>query len=300
LHYSDHSSADHQFFFRFPLAFTPWAFLLVPAVISLWPNRSKIWDKAVLFMSVWFLSALVLSEALPGYDSHYVFLTCFPVGLVLGAYLDQLMAAPMGASVRVWTHRFVLVVVFILVLGGITAPRIVTARFPVLMIPTLALAIAALGFSSCFYFASKRSIDVALFFGFAMLSFIVNFLLQGLLFPSLNPLHGRRFAEKIGALANGQAGVRVALASNTRVNFLNYYSGIRRFEILNGREDVARFLSEPRPTYILVRQGGLKQLKQVWRGDLSLVLTGTTVRGDWLVLSPCIHGCNPIASSAGQ
>jgi 4-amino-4-deoxy-L-arabinose transferase-like glycosyltransferase len=300
LHYSDHSSADHQFFFRFPLAFTPWAFLLVPALVSLWPSRFKLWDKAVLFMFVWFLSAWALSETLVGYHSHYVFLTCFSVALVLGAYLDQLMAAAPGASVRVWTHRFVLVIVFILVLGGITAPPIVTSRSPVLMMPTLALAIAALVFSICFYSASKRSNDVALICGFAMLPIIVNFLLQGLLFPSLNPMHGRRFAEKIGALANGQAGVRLALASNTRINFFNYYAGIKRFETLNGREDVVKFLSGPRPTYILVRQGGLKQLKEVWQGDLSLVLTGTTVRGDWLVLSPCTHNCNPIPLSAGR
>ena len=294
LHHTDHTSVDHQFFFQFPLAFTPWAFLLVPAVISLWPKRSGIWEKPVLFMLIWFLSTLVFAESFLGYHSHYVFLTGFPAALLIGAYLDNLFSTA-DARVGVWTHRFVLLLVFILVVAGITGPPIIFSRSPVLLIPALALAITAIVFSACFYFAAKRSNYVALICGFTILPVIVNIVLQGLLFPSLNALHGRGFAEQLGTLGRGQTEVPIVLAASTRVNFFNYYSGIDRFETMEKGEDMIRFLSRREgPIYILGREGKLSDLKELLRGDFSVVLTGTTVRGNWTVLSPCVDGCNAI------
>lgn len=146
VHHSSHASADHQFFFRFPLAFAPWTFLIVPAIISLWPNRSNLKAPAILFLFLWFLSALAFSELLPGYHSHYVFLTFLPMALGLGVFLDRLVDAGDGAPVRLWTHRFVALASAFFLLMGIVAPFIVATYWPFVKMPVVALAFAVIFF----------------------------------------------------------------------------------------------------------------------------------------------------------
>src|SRR5712692_3611155 len=124
LHYPRHRGADHQFFFSFPLAFAPWCFLFIPAVFSLWRDRSKIWQDEILFLLIWFSTVLLFSDLLPGHHGHYLFLAYFPTALGLGIYLDRLTDSAPGSALRVWTHRFVVGFCLLLVVAAVAAPII--------------------------------------------------------------------------------------------------------------------------------------------------------------------------------
>ena len=300
LHYPRHRGADHQFFFSFPLAFAPWCFLLIPALFSLWRERSKIWQDEILFLSIWFATVVLFSNLLPGHHGHYLFLAYFPAALGLGIYLNRLTSSVPGDALRVWTHRFVVGFCLLLVSAAVAAPIIAVSLWPFVLAPAVVLSCAVASVAVWVFYSSKRSNDHALICGFAVFAIVINLLLQGHLFPVLNSINGRPFAAKIGALAHRQSDSRVAIYDTDTIHKFNYYSKIRRFESLKTGEDVRNFLDASGPKFILVRDKRVKHVKEAWPENLDIVLTGITAEEHWVLLYSCNAECEPFLSQADQ
>ena len=119
-------------------------------------------------------------------------------------------------------------------------------------------------------------------YGYAALMVITNIMVNGLLFPWVNSLKGRAFAEKIGSII--KPGDKVGIYSEESLHNLNFYSHIKRFENLRDRQEVAKFLSGRRPAYVVVRKKRLSEIGEVWQGDLKPVLEETGGSKQWLLL----------------
>lgn len=289
-HHSDHAHADGQFFFRFPLAFSPWAFLLAPAAIALWPARAHLREGLGLFLFIWFVAALIIAEILHGYHGHYVFLTLLPLAVGVGTYLDRAVGGPADARLQRWTHRFISLFCALLVGASLAALPFIISAWPLVTLPAIAIALTTILGATLVYFTSRQRSYLALIWALVAFPIVINALLQGLLFPALNQLNGRAFAEKVGDFVARHPGAHVAIARDSRVNFYNYYAQIKRFEMLRP-DEFGRFLAASASHFALVRERSVGSIEQASRANLKVVLSGTTTRGTWLLLSACASPC---------
>lgn len=107
-------------------------------------------------------------------------------------------------------------------------------------------------------------------------------MVNGLLFPWVNSLKGRAFAEQIGSII--KSGDKVGIYREESLHNLNFYSHIKRFENLKDRQEVAKFLGGRGPAYIVVRKKRLSEIREAWQGDLKPVLQETGGSKQWLLL----------------
>jgi hypothetical protein len=79
----------------------------------------------------------------------------------------------------------------------------------------------------------------------------------------------RPFAERIRALA--KPGDRIGIYQRSHFHDFNFYSGIKRFEILASPKDVVKFSRAPGRKFILVLKRRLGQIKKAWQEELKLL-----------------------------
>jgi 4-amino-4-deoxy-L-arabinose transferase-like glycosyltransferase len=298
---SGHSQPFYYAAVFFLAGFIPWSFLFLPAILSLWTERSKIRDGALLFLFLWFLSTLLFAQLFDGHHNHYLFLAVLPAALALGLYLDRLTSSTLSDPVRLWTHGCVWAFSFFLGFIGIAAP-VVAARD----LPDLSGQIALFGFITVaaavgIVYALRKRNYRAVVGGFAALLLVADLQIQALIFPSLNRLEIRPFAEQVGALV--KPGVQVGIFQSRSLHDFNFYSRIKRFEVLNRPKDLVEFLSRPGPRFVLARERSMRAIKRTWRGDLTPALahrpnasgwfTNTFPR--WVLLYSCTSECEPLS-----
>lgn len=284
-------SPDHQFFFNFPLALSPWCFLLLPALIVLWPQRSEIWQRHVLFFCVWFAVTLLFFEVFRGRHNHFVFLACIPTALFIGAYLDQLLTLAASEPTRGWTRRFLLCCCGVFFAGGLLTPVVMAIGWPFLKGPALALGSTVVVIAS-FLFAVSRRFDYGGFIaGFVALSISVNFVLQIMFFPRINPLKVRQLAQNVGSLV--EPGGHVAIFHpKPNLHDLNYYSGLRRLEKIDVEDHLVKFMLRTGPKYILVRRDRLDRVRGSLKVEPRIVYNGVYNSEEWVLLQTCDDTCS--------
>ena len=292
---------------HFPLYFIPWSFLFVPAIITFWPERAKIRDGAIQFLFLWFSAILLFSQFYGGEHSYYLFLALPPAALAVGAYLDRLITSPPTGIARLWTRRFILPCCFLLSLAGVAVPVAAAFGWPDLAWPMAIFGVALVGGALGLLYAMRNQNYRAVVCGLALLMIGINLLAQKLILPSGNWLQGRPFAEEIGAIIKPDSRVGIHKTGSYRLLYnFNYYSRIRRFEILRGPKDVMEFLSGPGPRFIVTTRRAASRIKQIWQGDLNLVAEQPAggpkrwfpLEERWLLLYSCNGGCEPAPSSA--
>jgi 4-amino-4-deoxy-L-arabinose transferase-like glycosyltransferase len=292
LRFSGHRGPDHQAFFSFPLAFAPWCFLFIPVAMSLWRERSKIWQPAVLFFFVWFALGLFFSEISFGRHNHYLFLAYIPAALGIGVYLVKVTATDAHDTVSVWTNYSVIFFCFLLAFGGISGPVVVAYKWPFLAPSVTALGLAVVILAAAFFFLWRLRGCRSLIAGFAAFPVAVNLLLQSLVFPDLNTLKLRGLAEKVGAVVASSPAARFAVYEHNIFRGLNYYSGVKNIEILYHRGQVMNFLDLPGSQLLLLRRDDYTELSRILLKTFYVVLAGNIGPEQWVVLSSCKEGCD--------
>lgn len=156
LRWFDHGGPDQQMFFSFPLAFAPWCFLLIPAGICFWRERSKVWDSPILFFLIWFAVALLLSVLPLGRHNHYLFLAYIPVAVGIGFYLDQLITCEANDAVRIWTNYSVVFFCAVFIIGGLSGPFLIRDIWPFVSLSAAVFGASVVGFAGMFLYVWRR------------------------------------------------------------------------------------------------------------------------------------------------
>ena len=297
LRFTGHRGPDHQVFFSFPLAFTPWCFLFIPMAISLWRKKFKFREKPILFLFVWFAVGLFLSEVSFGHHNHYLFLAYVPVALGVGYYLCKLAAVEADNRIYVWTHYSVLFVCGLFVLGGLSGPVIIWRWWPFLAKPAAALGVVFVGTSVALLCAWRGRSILVLIAGFSAYPLAANLLLQFHLFPALNAINVRPIAERVGAEIYAHPGSEVAIHSSRLFSDFNYYSKIRRFEATLGSTAAVRFLEEEKPRFLLLRNKYVEAVREQIKTPLEVILQSRVGLDTWVLLSRCKVACDPTPSA---
>lgn len=295
--FTGHLGPDHQLFFSFPVAFAPWCFLLIPAVICLWREKSKIREKSILFLFVWFAVGLFFSEVSFGQHNHYLFVAYVPVALGIGFYLHKLATVESYDPIYVWTHYSVLCACGLFVLAALTGPVIIWLRWPFLAKSAAALGLAFLATSIALLCAWKDRSSPALVGGFSAYPLVANLLLQFHLFPALNAVNVRPIAERVGAVISAHPGNEVAVHSSRPFSDFNYYAKIRRFEATHGNTEAVRFLEEKKPRFLLLRNKYVEPLRQQTK-PLDVILQFPAGSDHWVLLSRCEVECDRVSAAA--
>ncbi|HEY2988236.1 MAG TPA: glycosyltransferase family 39 protein, partial [Candidatus Binatia bacterium] len=115
---------------NFPVYFLPWTFLLVPALVSFWPERAKARRDAVLFLLLWELSILLFYPFYGEEHSHYLFLALLPAALAVGLFVERLVFSTVADSARGWTHGCLIFCCGFLIVAGIALPVVASFQWP--------------------------------------------------------------------------------------------------------------------------------------------------------------------------
>lgn len=294
LRFTGHRGPDHQSFFSFPLAFAPWCLLLIPAGICLWREKSRIREKPILFLFVWFAVGLFLSEVSFGQHNHYLFIAYVPAALGFGFYLHRLAAAECDDPISVWTHYSVLFVCGLFVLGGLSGPVIIWRWWPFLSKPAAALGLVFVVASAALLYTRPGRNNFALVGAFSAYPLVVNLLLQFSLFPVLNAVNVRPVAERVGAEIRAHPGSEAAIHSSRVFSDFNYYSKIRRFAAARGSSEAVRFLEEKNPRFLLLRDKYVEAVRQQSKAPPEVIFRSPVGSDHWVLLTHCKVGCDPV------
>jgi len=285
--------------FHLAVGFLPWTFLVVPAAISLWPERSKLQQGVILFFAVWALSILCIAVISDQHHGHDLFLILPPVALAVGHYLDRLISSPPHDRIRDWTNRFTLVGCLLLIGMSASGPFVATSQFH--WVDTAIVALSVIGIAlviiaAWLFWAARMQNYPLLISGFAALMIVGNLLIHILVFPAFNKLKARSFAERMGRLV--EPGSEVGLYKSAMAYKFNFYSRIKRFEKLDHPGDIETLFNKNGPTYILARQRFVGEIRSVSQNKFQLILVETVGRDRWALLSSCNQGCAPVTPSA--
>lgn len=125
-----------------------------------------------------------------------------------------------------------------------------------------------------------------------------NLILQLHLFPTLNAVNVRPIAERVGLVVGANPESKVAIYSNRRLNYFNYYSKIRRFELARGGSETARFFNAEKPQFLLLKNKHAEAISQKTKLPLEVILESSIGPDRWVLLSGCKIGCDPVAIPA--
>ncbi|MGH7770516.1 MAG: ArnT family glycosyltransferase [Candidatus Binatia bacterium] len=288
----------------FPIYFFPWSFVFFPALIGLWPERAKIRDGAILFLVMWALSIFFFYPFYGEEHSHYLFLTFLPAALAVGVFLERIIVSAPSDRVRDWTNGFLIFCCCFVIVAAITGTVVAAVQWRELVWKTAAVGLGLSAAAVLLLYASRIRNYAAATFIFAALLIVPNLLIQGSVLPAANWLEVRPFAEKIGAAV--KPGAEVGIYERKAFLDFNFYSGIKRFELLLKPKDAAKFLSRPGARYLLARKRSLPKLQENWKGKLQVVLTQDAggsewwfpPSGRWVLLHSCSGGCESPPSFA--
>jgi len=297
LYLSLYSGPDQQIFFSFPLAFAPWCFLFIPAAICFWREKSRAWEPPILFFIIWFAVGLFLSVVSFGRHNHYLFLAYIPMAVGVGFYLDQLSTIESDDAVWVWTSYSVIFFGALLLLGGLSGPLIIWNMWPFLSVSVTLLGAAVAGLGGVFLYAWKHYGNLTLIAGFAAFPVVVNLLLQSLIFPDLNAFMFRPLAERMGAALAANPGARLAIHKHRKSHEFNYYSRIKKIEVVS-RPNLMSFFDRPGRQLILLKTKDLEELKKISLKNVDIVLDGTASGDHWVLLSSCRESCEHLPNAA--
>jgi 4-amino-4-deoxy-L-arabinose transferase-like glycosyltransferase len=283
---------------NFPVYFLPWSFLLVPALISIWPQRAKVRDRAPLFLSLWALSILLFYPLYGEEHSHYLFLALLPAALLIGVFVDQTIFSTPSDAARAWTRRCLIWGGGFLAAAGLALPVVALMHWPDLVWRSGAVGFVLLAGAAWLVSALKKHDYGAVTSGLAVLMIATNVLVQSLVLPATNWLQGRPFAERVGALVG--PGAQVGIYNRTPIQDFNFYSRIKRFQTLRTPKDVTEFLNQPGPRYVLMTKRGARKLQDTWSGELNIVFTQAAgggkwwfpASGRWMILYSCNEQCD--------
>jgi 4-amino-4-deoxy-L-arabinose transferase-like glycosyltransferase len=282
---------------NFPIDFLPWSFLVVPALIALWPERSQFRDKAVLFLFLWFCSVLLFPQYSVEDHTHYIFLILIPAALALGVYLEKLLSSVTGDPVRKSTHRYIVFFCYFLAVGGAGAPLLVAFFEPEMTLEVTVFGLTGLAGALGLLYALRAQNLYAAIFGMAGLMVVFNLVVQGIVLPPFNKLELRPFAERVGEIvkSNGHAGI----FHGRPIHDFNFYSGIKKFEELTRGRDAVKFLNTPGANFILLTQRRIARIEKNAQGHFHVVLKQPTAGlrwwfpdvGRWVLVYSCKEAC---------
>jgi 4-amino-4-deoxy-L-arabinose transferase-like glycosyltransferase len=276
-----HSGPDHQVFFSFPLAFAPWCFLFIPAGIVLWRERSKVSEPSVLFYLAWFLVGMLASEASVGQHNHFLFLAYVPLAIGLGFYLEKLLATASEDGAWRWTRYCVTFLCAVLVLGGLSAPIVMAHGWPFLTAPVSFLGLVLTALAVCAVYAGRRANYPALMAWMAAIPVVINLVLQSFVFPLFNARKVRPFAERLAAIVRSHPGGQVAIHNQRNFHDFNFYSQMRKIEVVRKPDEIVNFLDRPGPRFLLLRHKHSVDVIEGRHDDLQPVLTGNIGSERW-------------------
>lgn len=281
--------------FHLPVGFLPWTFLAVPAAISLWPERAKLGQGAMLFFALWAISILFISTFSDWHHGHDLFLILPLLALAAGSYLNRLLSTPLNDRVWAWTKRFTIASCLLLIGMGASGPIVAALQFHWTRPAIVGLAVigvALIAIAAWLFWAAKEQNYHLLISGFVALMIASNTLIHIFVFPAFNKLKVRSFAERMGRLV--EPGSEVGFYKSAMSYKFNFYSRIKRIEKLDYPGDIETFVDRNGPRYILARERFLNEIRAVSQNKVQLVLAETVGRDRWVLLSSCKQGCSQV------
>jgi hypothetical protein len=285
--------------FNFFAGFMPWIFLFVPMTISLWPDRSEMRRGPILFLSLWFLSALIFAPVSEGQHGHDLYIGFPPVALALAVYLERLLFKSSGEAVQKWTGRCVAFISLFLIVAGLSAPFVATyfykwPAFHASLLGVMGLAYIVEGV--WMLYALRRRDYQSVVVGFALFGIASNLMLHLFVFPGLNQLKPRSLAQKVGTFVPSEG--QLAIYKHAGFPQLNFYSGVRRIELLSTPAQAKNFLGRAGAKYFLLKESARGELESFHEGGMTTLSAHTIGRQKWLLLRSCDGACGTARSDS--
>jgi 4-amino-4-deoxy-L-arabinose transferase-like glycosyltransferase len=284
----------------FPIGFVPWVFLLPPAVLSLWDGLNGRGEPKFLFLSIWWLAALVLAQLFDGHHNHYLFVAVVPAALVVGAFVDKLASGGAGARALSWAGVSLKAACVLLFVCGLAAPILAWRQLPDLKWHMVLFAVLLIAGAAWIAAALKQSNFLGVVARLGILLLIVDLQIQGLIFPAMNRMETRALAETLGAVAKIEDGVATYLTESSQ-SFFNFYSGIRRIDYVAAPENLPAYLSRPGAHFVLMKQHHFERLKKNPVANLQVIsVHAPNAKGwfatsfpRWVLVYSCTRDCPP-------
>jgi 4-amino-4-deoxy-L-arabinose transferase-like glycosyltransferase len=282
----------------FPIGFFPWVFLLPPAVMTLWRDFNPARDTRLFFIFLWWLSVLVLAQLFDGHHNHYLFFALLPASLGLGIFLDKLRYGIEDNRVLAWTKTCLIVGCGVIAVSGIAFPLIAFYQIPEVRWHYAGFGILAVAGAAWVFDALRRGNYGAVIARLVILLMVVDFHMQGFIFPIYNRFQSRPVAERLRTVVKPGDGVAIFQADPLD-NYFNFYSGIKLIEHIDSQEGLSEYLSRPGGRFLLVKQRNAERLKKSSDKSLTLVaIRQPSAQGwfsksfpRWVLFYSCVSAC---------
>lgn len=96
--HSHHSASPAFYLYNLPAALLPWSPILPFAVVALWRQAKR--HHRIRFVLAWVFSSLLIMSAIRSKQIHYATLLIVPAALLMGTYLQALLARPGLSAAR--------------------------------------------------------------------------------------------------------------------------------------------------------------------------------------------------------
>ncbi len=278
-----HVRPFYYYFYNFPLDFLPW-FIFLPGAIVYGFFRETIGKrKEFLFLFIWFAVIFLFFSISKGKRGLYL-LPLYPAAsLMVGKFWEDVISTPMERFRREWTSIPLYGLMGIILIAGIVAPWVVSAKLPAYFSYSLPVAFLLVGGSLALFFSYRFKRYGILFLVIVGLMAGGFFYTLSTVFPLVNPYKSARFiCQEITSRI--QPGEKLAIYGDFEPGPFNFYTGIVPIPVLNEGEDLLNFLRSAERVFCLLRSRDFLRFQLMEGRPEVQVIARRRVGGDHFVV----------------
>jgi 4-amino-4-deoxy-L-arabinose transferase-like glycosyltransferase len=247
-----HVRPFYYYLYNFPHDFLPW-FIFLPGAIAYGFFRGAVGKRReFLFLFIWFAVIFLFFSISKGKRGLYL-LPLYPAAaLMVGKFWEDVIFTSMERFRREWISIPLYGLMAVLLVAGVAAPWVVSARFPAYFSYSLPVAFLLVGGSLALFFSYRFKRYGIVFLVIVCLMAGGFFYALRVAFPLVNPYKSARFiCQEITSRI--QPGEKLALYGDFEPGPFNFYTGIVPIPVLNEGEDLLNFLKSPERVFCLLR-----------------------------------------------
>jgi len=266
-----HARPMYYYLFRFPGNFLPWIFFLPAGMIYAY-MRGKIEKKGKsLFLLLWFVLIFVFFSLSKGKRELYL-LPLYPAAsLMVGKVWVDFISGSTDPLRQEWISLALCALMGFVLIAGLVIPPALYLTFPSYLLHGLPMSLLLVAGSVAMYFLYRSKHHGTIFFLTVVIVVAGFFYTLRTVFPLVNPFKSGRFISREVTLRI-KPGEHLALYGHHRTEPYNFYTGIVPIIVIEGKQNLPRFLQSPVRVFCLL---GVKDfnalMKEEGRPEVELI-----------------------------
>ena len=280
-----HVRPFYYYLYHFPLEFLPW-FIFLPGAFVYGFSREVIGKrKEFLFLLMWFAVIFLFFSISKGKRGLYL-LPLYPAAsLMVGKFWQDVIFTSMERFRREWISIPLYGLMALTFVGGVSAPWVVSARFPAYFPYSLPVTFLLVGGSLSLFVLYRFKHHGIIFLVIVGMMAGGFFYTLRVVFPLVNPDKSARFiCQEITSRI--QPGEKLAIYGDFEPGPFNFYTGIVPIPVFNEEEDFLNFLRSPERVFCLLKSRDLSKFQLMeGRPEVQLIVRRGVGGDDFVVIS---------------